>query len=306
MPLLPRLLRRVALALSLLLAAGTTGALTAAPAGAAATVPVVAAENFWGSVAAQLGGPAVRVTSIISNPNTDPHEYTADAANALAVSRAAVVIQNGAGYDDFMSQLLGAAGHRGQRVVTVASVLHVRGADPNPHLWYEVDAVPTVAAAIEAALVRADPAGRAAFAARLRAFDASVAPIRAVLARIDRRYAGTPVAYTERVPGYTLAEAGLANRTPADFASAIEDGNDPSAAATEAMDQLLMDHKVRVLLYNTQTVSPVTSQVRALARREGIGVVGVSETLPAGVRTWQRWQLDQDRALLGALARSRG
>ena len=287
-------------AASVLLAAGAAEPSTA---GAAPTAPVrvVAAENVWGTIAAQIGGRAVVVTSLLTNPNADPHLFQIDARDAATLTRARVVIENGAGYDDWMRALLAADGGH-PAVVDAASVLGLSGHDPNPHLWYDIPRVPRVAAAIAAALAGADPGHAATFRRNLRAFDASLVPLDTTLAAIGSHHAGAPVAYTERVPGYLLADAGLVVRTPVGFAMSVEDGNDPGPADTLAMRRLLTTHRVDVLLYNTQTVTPVTAQMRALARQHGIPVVGVSETMPARAGGYQRWQ----RAQLDALVRALG
>jgi zinc/manganese transport system substrate-binding protein len=284
-------------------AAGTLGAVTA-PAASASTphgvVDVVAAENFWGDIAGQLGGSDVSVTSLITNPNADPHLFETDAADAAKLAQARVVIENGAGYDGWMSSLLG-ADSGSATIVNAGHVLHVTGSDPNPHLWYDIPQVPKVAAAISAALAKADPKDSATFRRNLGRFDASLAPLDAELAAIKTKFAHAPVAYTERVPGYALAVAGLTVKTPPGFARAIEDGEDPGPADTVAMEQLLNKHQIEVLLYNVQTVTPVTTQIRALAEKNGIAVVGVSETMPAADRTYQQWQLSQLTTLFDAL-----
>ena len=264
-------------------------------------VRVVAGENFWGNIAAQIGGRHVRVTSILTSPTADPHLYESDVATAVAVAEAGLVIENGAGYDDFVSQLLGATRHGGRVVVSVQDVLGAAGPDVNPHFWYDIPRVPQVARAIEAALARLEPRDASAFAAGLAAFDASLRPVEAVIGQIRRRYRGVPVAYTERVPGYLLAAAGLTVLTPPGFAAAVEDGTDPSPGDTVMMDGLFTGHKVKVLLYNAQVVSAVTQHVRALARRAGIPVVGVTETMPPSYRSYQAWQLAQAEAILHAL-----
>ena len=305
MILVKRTARNVLPALAgLALAAALPAALAGPAAAAPAPVRVVAAENFWGNITAQIGGHDVAVTSLITNPNADPHLFETDAQDAADLARAQVVVENGAGYDSWMRSLLAAdSGHR--TVVTAATVLHVTGSDPNPHLWYDIPKVPAVAAAIAAALTKAAPADTASFKANLATFDASLAPLNATLATIKTHFHGVGVAYTERVPGYALAAAGLAVKTPPGFARAIEDGVDPGPADTVAMQQLIDDHDVNVLLYNSQTVTPVTTQIRTLARQHGIPVVGVSETMPAGVATYQQWQQRQLSALLHALEHSR-
>ena len=286
----------------------TAGAALAPGAAAGAASPVVvrvvAAENFWGSVAGQIGGRDATVTSIISDPNADPHLFETDAADAATLAHAQVVIENGAGYDTWMRSLLGADGGD-PHLVNVASVLHVAGNNPNPHLWYDIAKVPAVAAAIAGALTAVAPQDATTFRANLATFDSSLGPLESTLATIKGRFHNVGVAYTERVPGYVVAAAGLDNKTPQGFAQAVEDGVDPSLADTVTMRSLLEHHDVNVLLYNVQTVTPVTTQMRALARQHGIPVVGVSETMPAHASSYQQWQLAQLRALLHALTISR-
>ena len=264
-------------------------------------VRVVAGENFWGNIAAQIGGRHARVTSIISSPNADPHLYESSVSNALAVAEAGLVIENGAGYDTFVPQLLGATRHPGRVVISVQHVLGAAGPDVNPHFWYDIPRVPRVARAIEASLARLDPRDASVFAANLAAFDSALRPVGAVIAQIRRRFRGAPVAYTERVPGYLLAAAGLTVKTPPGFAAAIEDGVDPGPGDTAVMDGVITGHKVRVLLYNAQASSPVTQHVRFLARQAGIPVVAVTETMPPSYHSYQAWQLAQATAILRAL-----
>ena len=267
----------------------------------AGKVKVVAGENFWGNITSQIGGNHVAVTSIISNPSTDPHLYESDAHNAAAISSANLVIENGLGYDDFIDKIMATSPNSNRQVLSVEKTLNITGSDPNPHLWYDIPRVPVVAAAIERALAAKDPANSATYAANLKTFDNSLQPIIAVIDQIKSKYPAAPVAYTERVPGYLLADAGLSVKSPAGFASAIEEGDDPSPADTAAMDGLMTDHGVKVLLYNAQATSAVTQHVRDLANQAGIPVIGVTETLPPADATYQAWQLAQANALLKAL-----
>ena len=266
----------------------------------AGRLKVVAAENFYGDIARQLGGDRVTVTSIISDPSTDPHQYGSDARDAEAFADARIVIENGLGYDEFVAKLLSVTSNHGRVVLSVAQVLHAAD-DANPHLWYDLPRIPAVARAVEAALVGADSAHAAVFAANLRAFDASLAPLERILREIRTKYPQAAVAYTERVPGYLLDAAGLTIASPVGFARAIEDGNEPSASDRQAMDDLVTRHGIRALLYNAQATSPVTQHVRDLAGRAGIPVVAVTETQPRSEPTYQSWQLHQLEALLTAL-----
>ncbi len=72
-------------------------------------INVVAAENFYGNIVAQLGGEKVNVTSILSDPNVDPHEYESSVDDAKAIAAADLVIENSGGYDDWMDKLLSAS-----------------------------------------------------------------------------------------------------------------------------------------------------------------------------------------------------
>lgn len=263
---------------------------------------VVAGESPWGAVAAAIGGNKVDVLSLVANPSVDPHSFTATAADAAAVNQASVVIENGLGYDNFVDQVL-ATGTSGPRsVVTVSSVLGVKGPNANPHLWYWLDRVPTVAAAIERAMAERDPKDASAFQTNLENFDHNLAPLIAELAHIDKVAHGVPVAQTERVAGYLLAEAGLTLRSPLSYSLAIEAGTTPSFQAQRQMNNLMSSHAVRVLIYNVQTVTSLTTQLKQLAQSSGVPVVGVSEVVEpqsAGFIAWQQDQIVRLEAALG-------
>ncbi len=263
---------------------------------------VVAAENMYGDIAQQIGGAHVRVTSILSDPNADPHLFEPGSSNGLAVAKARVVIQNGVGYDAFMTKLENASPSSTRSVLTIADVLGIHGRDANPHLWYDVPALAKIAGAIAAQLVEADPGHARAYRTGLAAFDASLTPLRREVAHIRSSFGGSAVAYTEPVPGYLLDAAGLTNLAPTGFTRAIEEGTEPSPQAVAAMDALMSRKQVKVLLYNSQAVSPITSAVRAAAEHAGIPVIGVTETLPPKL-TFQQWQLGQARELAAALVR---
>ena len=270
--------------------------------GSTAQLTVVASTNVYGDIARQIGGARVGVTSILSDPNADPHLFEPGTSNGLAVANARLLIENGLGYDAFMSRLESAAPSSHRVIVVIAHVLGISGKNANPHLWYAVTRLGTIAAAIARGLQRADPGHAGRYRAGLRRFVASLAPLTQEVAAIRAAHGGAPVAYTEPVPGYLIAAAGLRNLAPEAFTRAIEDGTEPTAAAVSGMTQLVQRHRVKVLLYNNQAVSPITARIRAAAQSAGIPIVGVSETLPAQL-TFQAWQLGQARALAQALGR---
>lgn len=290
-------LRSILAAVLALALAGCTAATTGG-----SSLRVVAAENFYADLVRQVGGPYVSVTSVLSNPDTDPHLFEPATRIGLAVANASVVVRNGAGYDDWMANLLAASPSSSRRVVTVADVLHVHGSDPNPHLWYDAPALPRVVTAIGDALAAADPAHAPAFHAGMRRTIARLRPLLAAVATLKTRFAGAPVAYTERVSGLLLGAAGLRVLTPPSFARAIENGTDPAPSDVATMQQLLTGHRVKALVYNRQATSALTTQLQQTARTAGVPVVSVTETEPAHT-SFVQWQLAQVHALAKALGR---
>ena len=221
---------------------------------------------------------------------------------AVAVADAKLVIVNGLGYDDFMQHLLGASPNASRVVINVEQLLGL-GSDANAHVWYDPGTMPAVAASAEAALATLEPANAAYFAAREQAYLASLAPLAAKIAELKAKYSGAPVAFTEPVAGYLAKAIGLAVLTPEGFQRAVEDGTDPAPADVATERDLLTGKKVRVLLFNSQVITPLTTQIHDLAIANGIPVVGVAETLPPQYQTYQAWQLAQMNELEAALAK---
>ena len=284
------------------LAAGGALPLAAYPASGAPPPPaiVVAAENFYGDIVGQIAGDHVRVTSIISDPSVDPHEYETNPRDAAAVANARLVIQNGLGYDAFIDHLLAASPNPQRKLIVVSALTgHVNG--DNVHLWYDPATIPKVAQAILDALVQIDPGSATSYRNWYRAFQASLVPLNQAIARIKAQYGGAPVAFTEPVFGYMAAALGLNVLTPLSFQKAVEEGEDPPASALAQMEDQLRQHQVKVLLYNTQTVSPITTRVQQMAKSVGVPVVGVSETEPPR-KSFQQWMLSQLEQLRLALS----
>jgi zinc/manganese transport system substrate-binding protein len=262
---------------------------------------VIAAENFWGNVAAQLGGSHVSVTSIVSNPNADPHEYESSAQDARAFAEADYVIVNGAGYDDWANHLLAANASSSRTVFTVADLVGVR-AGGNPHIWYNPAWVEVVASHITADFKRLDPADAAAFDQQRTAFESGLTPYRDLISTIRSRYAGTPVGATESIFVYLSDALGLKLISPPEFMKAIAEGNDPPAQDVAAFHDQLQGRQIKILVYNLQTITDITTQFEQLARQRGIPVVGISETLQPVGASFQDWQVKQLQGLEQALA----
>lgn len=265
-------------------------------------VKIVAAENFYGNIAQQIGGDKVLVTSILSDPNVDPHEYESDVQDGIAITNANIVIENGLEYDTWMDKLIGAAPNPDRIVITAGNIVP----DPlpeNPHVWYGIDNISAVAGAIEAVLVKTDPADASIFSANLATFNASLVPITVKMNEIKAQYAGTPVGLTETIYLYQTGPMGLDVLTPIAFERAIAEGNDPSAQDVNTTNQQIAKKQVKVLIYNSQTVTPITTNLENAATAENIPVVPVSETMPPN-DTYQTWMMAELNALDAALAQS--
>jgi zinc/manganese transport system substrate-binding protein len=267
-------------------------------------VRVVAAEDFWGSIAAQVGGSSAHVASIITNPDVDPHAYEPTAADARAVASAGLVIENGIGYDPWMAKLVAADGSRAPMVLDVGALLHVP-AGGNPHRWYDPVDVRRVVAAIAADLARLDPSAAGSFAAGAHRFESvGLARYDALVAAIRSRYAGTPVGASESIFAMLAPALGLRLVTPPSFLRAVSEGSEVSAADIRTIDHQIRSHAIAIYVLNSQNVTPEVQAQLALARAEHIPVATITETLvPAGA-TYQAWQVAELEGIEAALARA--
>lgn len=263
-------------------------------------IKVIAAENFYGGVAQQIGGPQVAVTSVMSNPDQDPHLFEASPSVVRDLTSADLVIYNGADYDPWMAKLLTVATRPGRTVIVAADLVH-RQAGDNPHLWYDPGTMPAVAKSIADALAKIDPAHAADYQARLAAFLAALKPIDEKVEAIRKKYAGVPVTASEPVFGYMAAALGFKMRNEK-FQIAIMNDTEPSARDVAAFERDLKEHKVRVMFYNKQASDKIVQHLVELARASSVPVVGVTELVPPGM-TFQQWMLSELNDTAKALGR---
>jgi zinc/manganese transport system substrate-binding protein len=283
--------------IALVSACGATGS-QAAP----GTIAVVAAENQYGNVAAQIGGKDVSVTSIESNPNTDPHTYEVSPSVAEDVGAAQVVVQNGLGYDDYMTKIESASPSQTRKVINVQNLLARPDSTPNPHLWYDPTTMPKVANALAADYSALKPADASYFTANATQFIASLNPWLQAIADFKADDTRTPVATTEPVADYMLQAAGADNLTPFRFQADIMNGVDPSPQDISLQDNLFAQHKVKVFVYNEQVTDTLTQTFISDAHSAHIPVIGVYETMPTPGFTYQSWMLAEVNALQKAVA----
>lgn len=262
-------------------------------------VKVVAAENFYGNIASQLGGSHVSVTSILSDPNVDPHAYQSNTRTAITVSQADLVIENGAGYDDWMDKILSSA-PSDKRLLLKGNDLAPTRLLENEHVWYSLADIAAIAQAITGDLKKLDPADSMAFDGNLQTFKQSLQPLQQKVAAIKAKYNNTPVGLTETIYLYQTQPEGLNVLTPLAFEKAIAEANDPPADAVITTTDQITNHKIKILIYNAQTVTPVTTNLENLARTRGIPTVPVTETMPPD-KTYQTWMMEQLTAVQTAL-----
>jgi zinc/manganese transport system substrate-binding protein len=263
-------------------------------------IRVVAAENFWGSIAQQIGGAAVSVDAIITNPAADPHDYEPTPADARAMAGADLVIVNGVGYDPWATTLLAASG--GPLVINVGALVGAKDGD-NPHLWYSPADVHTFIAALTGDLEKLDPAG--GFAHRQQGYETTgLKQYNDLLAAIKRRYAGTPVGASESIFAMLSPALGLDLVTPSRFLRAISEGSDVSAADKRTIDRQIAARQIRIYVYNSQNATPDVQAQLDACRAKGIPVASITETMAPASSTFQQWQASQLLGIRQALAKA--
>ncbi|MBA3948058.1 MAG: zinc ABC transporter substrate-binding protein [Herpetosiphonaceae bacterium] len=273
-----------------------------ATSGAAGNVlHIVAGENFWGSIATQLGGTHAALTSIVLDPNTDPHEYESNTNDARAFAQADYVILNGGGYDDWGQKLLDANAAPKRKVFTVATLLGKKEGD-NPHFWYNPTYVEQVADQITADYKALDPADADYFTQQRTAFATALKPFHDRIAAIKAAYSKQKVGATESIFVYFADALGLDLISPSEFMQAVAEGNDPPVSTMAEFQRQVTQKQITVLVYNVQAGSAVTTNLKQLANDKQIPVVGISETLQPPEATFQDWQDTQLQAIQKALA----
>ncbi len=261
------------------------------------TINAVGAENEYANVIEQIGGSYVKVTAIESNPNTDPHTFEASPSVAKAVSAARLLIENGVGYDTYMEKIESASPNSARKVINVQKLLGLPESTPNPHLWYKPQTMPAVAKALVSDLSTLQPAHAAYFQAHATKFDESLKPWYAAIAKFKAAYPNTPVATTEPVGDYMLEAAGTKNLTPFSLQADIMNGTDPAPQNVTLQNGLFSAHKVKVFVHNQQVTDSLTESFVQAAKRAGIPVVGVYETMPTPGYDYQSWMLAEVKAI---------
>jgi zinc/manganese transport system substrate-binding protein len=265
---------------------------------------VVAAEDFWGSIAQQLGGGQVEVTSIITNPAADPHEYEPTSADARTIAGSQMAIVNGIGYDPWATRLLAADASSQQTVLSVGELLGLK-AGANPHQWYSPSAVQRVIDRISADYKRADPRESTFFDSRRAAFEASgLVRYRSLIAQIKDRFAGTPVGASESIFEPLAPALGLKLITPPGFMNAIAEGTEPTSADKVSAERQIATHQIKVWVYNSQNATPDVQRLNEAAKAAGIPIATLTETLTPEHASFQAWMTHQLEGLLATLTRA--
>jgi zinc/manganese transport system substrate-binding protein len=292
-----------ALLAALLAGCGGTGSSSS---GSSGKLNVVAVEDFWGSIAAQLGGDRVEVTDIITNPGADPHAYEPTSEDARTLAAAQMAIVNGIGYDSWASKLLAANPSSGRTVLTVGDLLGLKEGD-NPHQWYSPASVQKVIEQITDDYKQADPGHASYFDALQHRFETvGLAGYHSLISQIRSRYAGTPVGASESIFAALAPALGLRLLTPTGFLDAISEGTEPTPADKGTTDSQIADRKIAVWVYNSQNATPDVQRLNDAARAAGIPIATVTETLTPEGASFQAWQSRELEGLRAALRASEG
>jgi zinc/manganese transport system substrate-binding protein len=287
-------------AAALALAAAGCSSATASPSGSG-VINAIGAENEYANVLSQIGGKYVHVSSILNNPNTDPHTFESSPSVASEVSAATLIVQNGVGYDTFMNKIESASPNSQRKVISVQQVLGLPTNTPNPHLWYNPRTMPAVARVMVTDLSALDPSHRAYFQANLTKFDNSLTPWLDAITQFKATYPGITAATTEPVADYMLQAMGIDNLTPFVFQADIMNGVDPSPQDISLENGFFTKHQVKVFCYNQQVVDALTTSIRQTALKAGVPVVGVYETMPTPGYDYQSWMLAEVHAIEKAI-----
>jgi zinc/manganese transport system substrate-binding protein len=261
---------------------------------------IVAAENFYGDIAKQIGGPYVTVTNILNNPNQDPHLFSSNPNTARIIATAALVIYNGIDYDPWMTNLLAPTIQQARQVIVVAELSGKHSGD-NPHIWYDPTVMLTYTDNLTQKLSQMDPAHQSWFQQQFTLFKQQYTTLLNQITTIKQRWQGTPVIATEPVFNEMAKTLGL-KMYGTRFQLSVMNDTEPSASDTRDFEDKLQKHQVKVLIYNSQVSNPLTENMRQLAEKAGIPVVGVSETLPTG-QNYFSWMSNELSALAAALGK---
>ena len=284
-------------AVAALIATGCTISGAAATASSATVINAIGAENEYANVLGQIGGRYVHVSSILNNPNTDPHTCEASPQIAQEVSSADLIVQNGVGYDTWITRVESASPNAKRKVIVVQKLLGLPDSTPNPHLWYDPTTMPAVARAMAADLSAVQPAHKAYFQANLTRFDSSLRPWLNAIAQFKATHPGTLAATTEPVADYLLTAMGVRNLTPFTFQADIMSGTEPAPQDIALENGFFSKHMVKVFAYNQQVTSALTGSIRQNAISGGVPVVGVYETMPTPGYDYQSWMLAEVNAI---------
>jgi zinc/manganese transport system substrate-binding protein len=282
---------------ALAIAVAGCGSSAADPSAGTAVINAIGAENEYANVLSQIGGRYVHVSSILNNPNTDPHTFEASAQVAQQVSSADLIVQNGVGYDSWITRIESAAPNARRKVIVVQNLLGLPDNTPNPHLWYNPTTMPAVATAMAADLSALQPAHKAYFQANLARFNSSLAPWLNAIAQFKAAHPGVAAATTEPVADYLLTAMGIRNLTPFTFQSDIMNGAEPAPQDIALENGFFSKHMVKLFAYNQQVVSALTHSIRENAIKAGVPIVGVYETMPTPGYDYQTWMLAEVKAI---------
>jgi len=264
-----------------------------------AKLKIVAAENFYGEVAIAVGGEQVEVTSILNNPETDPHDFEPTPEASKAVHDAKVIIYNGVGYDEWMKKLIDASGDAANKtLIAVGSDVAGKKEGDNEHVWYNPETMPSYAKLLAEKLGKLDPAHSEQYKKQADTYIASLAGFTSLVKEL-KQASPVPIAVSEPVFDY-MADALNLNVTDKKFEMAAEEETDPAPADVAQLQNDIKDKKIKMFINNIQASSTTVKNMVDLAAKSRLPVIEVTETLPAG-KNYSQWMIDQLNQIKAAL-----
>ena len=237
-------------------------------------VSIVASTNVYADIAKNVAGKYGDVQAVIKNSATDPHGFEPTTADAKNLTKANIIVANGLGYDSWMNKLASSVNKK--TVLVGEDLMHLKKGD-NPHIWYNLNMPTKYVNYLVKHLSKLQPKHAAYFKANGKKYLDKIDQVKK-LAKSGSKD-NKPVFVSEPVFDYALEEAGY-KIGDKDFEKAVQNGTDPSPKTINKMTKEIEDKKIAFFVNNTQASSSTVKTFVKLAKKNGVPVLSVRETIP--------------------------
>ncbi|MUH59638.1 metal ABC transporter solute-binding protein, Zn/Mn family [Bifidobacterium canis] len=272
-------------ALATVFAVSACSSSTSQSSGNSSVITVIASANQWGSLAKELGGKYVDVTSILNSTNTDAHDYEPTTNDISKFQHAQVAIVNGAGYDEWASK----ATEQSNAIVINAADEGGKKTGDNPHVWFSAEVRNKTADAITAAYIKLMPAQKAEFEKLNKQWHTEENELEADLKKISQENGKIPYGATEAVADYLMQDMGMEDKTPQGYKNATSNESEPTASDIKSFTDALKNGDMDMLIQNSQEESPLSQQLVSAADSGNIPVIDITEQMPSKYSTLTEW-----------------